>query len=129
MDTPRPPGQTMAATDSSARGMSLTPQPTPTPRVDTREADRQEPLIVRVPQPRVSDDVDLAALRSTTVVVSFEVDREGQATNIRIKRSSGNSGLDEACKQAVQSGKYKPAVQDGMFVKARGEYSFQFSGG
>lgn len=84
---------------------------------------------MRVGQPRVSDDVDFGSLRSTTVVISFDVDREGQATNIRVKRGSGNRGLDEACKQAVQSGKFKPAVQDGMYVKARGEYSFRFSSG
>jgi TonB family protein len=119
--TPPPPPPTPTPTPR--------PTPQPTPRVDTREPDRQEPLIVRVPQPRVSDDIDFGSLRSTSVVISFDVDREGQATNIRVKRGSGNSGLDDACKQAVQNGKYKPAVQDGMYVKAHGEYAFQFSGG
>ena len=44
MDTPRPPGQTMAATDSSERGMSLTQQPTPTPLDPTPKRSRGERL-------------------------------------------------------------------------------------
>ena len=48
MDTPRPPRQTMAATDSSERGMSLTQQPTPTPLDPKSKRGRGERLGIMV---------------------------------------------------------------------------------
>ena len=52
-------------------------------------------------------------------VLQFVVSREGAVTDLRVARSSGNDGLDQAAIVAVQSARFEPGTQRGEPVRVR----------
>lgn len=48
-----------------------------------------------------TDEVDPRMQAAPVVIVSFEILRNGQATNLRIQQSSGNLALDNSTKRAI----------------------------
>ena len=61
-----------------------------------------------------------------TVIVLADVDPDGSAHNLRIKKSLG-FGLDEKALECVRTWRFKPATQDGRPVKGTAYLTLQFS--
>ena len=54
-----------------------------------------------------------------TAVLQFIVSTGGEVTDLSVIRSSGNDGLDQAAREAVQSARFRPGMQDGEPVRVR----------
>ena len=52
------------------------------------------------------------------VIVFVLVDEEGNPANVKIHKSCGNAGFNEAAEEAAWKCTFKPAIQDGQFVRA-----------
>lgn len=61
-----------------------------------------------------------------TVLVEVEVDETGRGTAVRVKRSSGNTDLDEAAVVGVERWSFNPAQQNGGPVRSSSEYEITF---
>ena len=62
-----------------------------------------------------------------SVTVEYTVNTEGRVTAVKVSNSSGNSDLDRAAADCVNSRKYKPAVQDGIPRNYRKRETFHFT--
>jgi len=71
------------------------------------------------PDLTISSDVDASSLSSNTVIVQFDVSETGRPEHVRIKRSSGNSDVDESARKAIESMRFRPAQQGGEPISAR----------
>lgn len=91
--------------------------------IEAREATLEGDIEV----PPLPDGVELGQLESTTVIISYEVDESGHPTNVKVRKRSGNSELDEKCIEAVRRARYLPAVQDHIPYAARTSFSFNFT--
>src|SRR5579883_1704558 len=76
------------------------------------------------PDVTLPDDVDVSSLTSSTIVISFEVDKRGRPRGARVKRSSGNSEVDNEMIEAVMKMRFKPAVQNGEAQEMEDEHAF-----
>ena len=54
-----------------------------------------------------------------TAILQFVVSQEGTVTDLRVARSTGNDGLDQAAVAAVQSARFEPGRQRGEPVRVR----------
>jgi TonB family protein len=62
-----------------------------------------------------------------SVTVEYTINTEGSVVGVRVTSSSGNSDLDRAAVDAIQSRKYKPAVQAGIPRDYRKRETFHFA--
>jgi TonB family protein len=72
------------------------------------------PILVHMAGPHYSEEAKKANI-SGDVLMSLTVDRNGDATHVRVVRGIGY-GLDEKAIEAVKQYKFKPAMQDGKPV-------------
>ena len=62
-----------------------------------------------------------------SVTVEYTINTDGSVVGARVASSSGNSDLDRAAVDAVESRKYKPAIQGGIPRNYRKRESFHFA--
>lgn len=62
-----------------------------------------------------------------SVTVEYTISTEGSVEGARVSSSSGNSDLDRAAVESVESRKYKPAVQAGIPRNYRKRETFHFA--
>lgn len=62
-----------------------------------------------------------------SVTVEYTISTEGGVVGVKVASSSGNSDLDRAATEAVESRKYKPAVQAGIPRSYRKRETFHFA--
>jgi bla regulator protein BlaR1 len=58
----------------------------------------------------------LAAERTGTVTLGFQIDTSGKVTNSRINKSSGHADLDQAAREGIQKCSFIPATKNGKAV-------------
>lgn len=100
-----------AAADESPRPAADAPAPEPSAPAP---ADRAAEPITRV-QPAYP----AAALRSReegTVLLSVEVDAQGNPVSVDVERSSRSRDLDRAAREAVRQWTFRPAIENGQPV-------------
>jgi protein TonB len=61
-----------------------------------------------------------------TVVLALTLGLDGAVETLIVSRSSGYSRLDEAAKDAVRRWRWRPMIQQGQPVKARGIVEIPF---
>jgi len=62
-----------------------------------------------------------------SVTVEYTINTEGKVVGVKVVSSSGNSDLDRAAVETVESRKYKPAMQGGIPRNYRKRETFRFS--
>ncbi len=66
----------------------------------------------RVAQKWRTDEIDPRIQTAPTVIVTFEIQRSGSITNVRVLQSSGNRALDYSAQRAVfEAGPFPPLPQ------------------
>lgn len=75
------------------------------------------PVAISKKDPEYSEEARSAKYQGT-VLLSVEIDPNGDATNIKVQRSLG-LGLDEKAIEAVKQWKFKPGQKDGKPVTVR----------
>lgn len=89
-------------------------------------ADRSEPEFI---SGKKRPDYPSSARNSGTegtVKLEYTINTEGNATGVKVISSSGSRDLDQAAIDAVQSRKYKPAVQGGIARNFKKRETFTF---
>lgn len=110
------------------------PDPKPEPRPDPKPAPMPDPntmpkpaphvpVFTQVtqtfaPQPTIPDDLRTQAL-DKTVTVEITVDANGNATAVKLTRSTGNDELDRIAIETARKWKFRPATRDGQPVQSR----------
>jgi TonB family protein len=56
--------------------------------------------------------------REGTTELAFTVSADGTVRDIKVTKSSGSDGLDDAAKECVAKWHYRPAVKDGQLIDA-----------
>ncbi len=56
--------------------------------------------------------------RKGTTELAFTVSADGTVRDIKVTKSSGHDGLDDAAKECVAKWHYRPAIKDGQLVDA-----------
>lgn len=102
----------------------LPPPPPPRPRNYTSIDSQEAGPVDGYADVSLPSGLSIAELSSTTVTVEYEIDENGHAINVHVTKHSGNSDLDEACKEAIRSTRFKPAVQDHLKLRASGSHDF-----
>ena len=77
-------------------------------------ADRAEPELISGPKRPKYPPSALDRGIEGSVTLEYTINTEGSVTGVKVTKSSGNSDLDRAAVSAVESRKYKPAVQGGI---------------
>jgi len=62
-----------------------------------------------------------------SVTIEYTINTQGNVVGVKVVSSSGNSDLDRAAVEAVESRKYKPAVQAGIPRNYRKRETFHFT--
>ena len=90
-------------------------------------ADRAEPELIsgskRPKYPTSARDQGVEG----SVTVEYTINTDGNVVGVKVSKSSGNSDLDRAATQCVESRKYKPAVQGGIPRNFRKRETFHFA--
>lgn len=121
---PQPAPAIVAPSPAPAPAPSPAPAPARPARTDLADGAVPE-AIGDWPDINLPSDIDPSTISSSVVVISFEVNEAGRPTRIRIKRSSGNSDVDDCARRAIESMRFKPAQQGGEAVEASLEHEFQ----
>lgn len=97
------------------------------PRHVSTLADRSVPELIsgskRPKYPEAAKRRDIEG----SVTVEYTINTEGRVTAVKVSSSSGNSDLDRAATDCVNSRKYKPAVQGGIPRNYRKRETFHFA--
>jgi TonB family protein len=97
------------------------------PRHVSTLADRSKPELISGPkQPKYPRSARDAGIQGA-VVVEYTINTEGDVSGAKVTSSSGNSDLDRAAVDTVESRKYKPAVQAGIPRNYRKRETFHFA--
>ena len=71
-----------------------------------------------------ADGIDASSLTNTTIIVRFDIDEQGHASNVRVTQGSGNTDMDRRCEDAVRHAHCQPAIQDHIPRVQRVTYTF-----
>jgi TonB family protein len=82
------------------------------------------PVLIHKTEPEYTEEARAAKYQGT-VLLYVEIDRDGNATNIKVQRSLG-LGLDEKAVEAVKQWKFKPGYKDGTPVTVQATIEVNF---